>query len=198
MALRDELLEFWFGTGTDPYRVDEHISSRWFEGQPSFDEEIRRTYGDDVERAIRGEYDAWAETAEGRMALILLLDQFPRHLFRGSPRSWTQDLLAQRLTLEGMRVGHDRQLRPLQLFFFYLPLEHAEDVHLQELSVDAYTRLAAGLPDDAELIKTSLDYALRHQRVIERFGRFPHRNAVIGRPNTPEEAEFLAGPDAPF
>ena len=195
--LQSEILSFWFGPGDDPYRVAPEISKRWFAGGETFDDEIRDRYGDHLERAIRGEYDDWAQSPSGRMALILVLDQFSRNLFRGSPRSWSQDLLAQRLTLQGMELGHDQALRPVERTFFYLPLEHAEDLQLQELSVQAYQRLADDAPDDAGF-DTTLDYAVRHQEIIERFGRFPHRNKIIGRPTTKEEAAFLEEPNSSF
>ncbi len=198
MTNPQEITEFWFGPGDDPYRVDDEISSRWFGGGEEFDEEIRARFADDLERAIRGEYDEWAKTPQGRMALILILDQFSRNLFRGSPRSWSQDLLAQKLTLEGMEKGVDEELRPIERTFFYLPLEHAEDLQLQQMSVDAYSRLAEEAPQDVKFMDVTLDFAVRHLEIIERFGRFPHRNEVIRRPTTPEEARFLEEPNSSF
>lgn len=191
MTQPEEVMTFWFGEGDDPWRVDDEIVSRWFGGGEEFDEEIRQRFGDDLQRAILGEYDDWAETTRGRMALILLLDQFSRHLFRGSPRSWTQDLFAQKLTLEGLEAGVDHELRPVERTFFYLPLEHAEDLQLQKLSVKMYARLVEDAPEDAGYVRSTLDYAEGHRRVIEQFGRFPHRNEVIGRPSTAEELAYL-------
>ncbi len=198
MSKIEEVMQFWFGPGDDPYNVDDAVSSRWFQGGEAFDEEIRQRFGDDLERAIRGEYDDWATTPRGRMALIVILDQFSRNLFRGSPRSWSQDLQAQRLTLEGMETGADEELRPVERTFFYLPLEHAEDLQLQHMSVDAYRRLAEDAPEDAGFLQVTLDYAERHLEIIERFGRFPHRNEVIRRPTTDEEAAFLEEPNSSF
>lgn len=198
MTLQDEILQFWFGTADDPHRVDDEVSSRWFAGGESFDTEIRERFGDDLERAIRGDYDHWSENPRGRMALILILDQFSRNLFRQSPRAWSQDLLAQKLTLEGIDSGADKALRPIERSFFYLPLEHAEDLQLQEMSVRAFTALAEAAPEGAKYLRDILPYALRHHEIIERFGRFPHRNEVIGRPTTPEEAAFLKEPNSSF
>lgn len=198
MKLQDEILEFWFGPGDDPWEVDEEISSRWFGGGESFDAEIRERFGEDLECAIRGEYDDWPETPRGRLALILIFDQFSRNIFRDSPRAWSQDLLAQKLTLEGMADGVDDELRPIEQCFFYLPLEHAEDLQLQRMSLREFTRLADDAPYGAALGSEVDRYAERHFEIIERFGRFPHRNEVIGRPTTPEEAEFLKQPNSSF
>lgn len=198
MTLQDEILQFWFGSGKDPYEVEESISTRWFAGGDEFDAEIRERFGDHLDRAIRGDYDDWSETPRGRMALILIFDQFSRNIFRDSPRAWSQDLLAQRLTLEGLEEGVDQQLRPIERSFFYLPLEHAEDLHLQEMSVTRFKALANEAPDDSEMLAGMVPYAVRHHEIIERFGRFPHRNEVIRRPTTPEEAKFLKEPNSSF
>lgn len=198
MTEPDEIINFWFGPGDDPYHVDDQISTRWFAGGKEFDEEIRRRFGNDLHRAICGEYDGWAEDPRGRLALVLLLDQFSRNLFRGSPRSWSQDLVAQHLVLEAMDDGVDEELRPVERTFFYLPLEHAEDLQLQQMSVRAFSQLADEAPDSAGYFQVALDYAKRHLEIIERFGRFPHRNDVIGRPTTAEEAEFLTQPNSSF
>ena len=198
MTQPDEVIEFWFGPGDAPYHVDDEISSRWFAGGEAFDEEIRERFGDDMRRAMWGEYDEWADSLRGRLALVLILDQFSRNLFRGSPRSWTQDLMAQKLVLEAMDAGYDKSLRPIERTFFYLPLEHAEDLQLQQMSVRAFSQLAEDAPDSAGYFEIALDYAERHLEIIERFGRFPHRNEVIGRPTTTEEAEFLEQPNSSF
>jgi uncharacterized protein (DUF924 family) len=188
-----EILRFWFGDDDES-----EFRREWFIKDPEFDALIAQKFGDAIEPAVRGDYDQWAETPRGRLALIVLLDQFPRNLFRGSPRSWTQDLLAQKHTLEGMELGDDEQLSVIERTFFYLPLEHAEDLHLQELSVQKYRQLADLAPDIVGGEGGALDYAVRHHEIIERFGRFPHRNEIIGRPSTPKEVEFLEQPNSSF
>ena len=198
MHSSDDVLTFWFGDDYEPARGEPGFRREWFMKDDAFDRRIRDKFADDLERAIRGEYDGWAETPRGRLALILVLDQFSRNLFRGSPRSWSQDLLAQRLTLQGLDLGHDTQLGVIERSFFYLPLEHAEDLHLQELSVEKYTDLAEVDPELAGGDGGFLDYAIRHHEIIERFGRFPHRNEVIARPTTAEEAAFLEQPRSSF
>ncbi len=190
-----EVLEFWFGPDHEPGGAEPEFRREWFMKDDAFDQQIGERFADEVERGARGEYDEWAETPAGRLALIILLDQFSRNLFRGSPRSWTQDLLAQKLCLEGIEQGHDVELGIVERAFFYLPLEHAEDLHLQELSVEKYREL---LESDPDLADGFYDYAVRHHEIIERFGRFPHRNEVISRPSTPEEEEFLKQPGSSF
>lgn len=195
MGKIDDVLTFWFGGLEGP--IDDEQQQKWFTRDAEFDDQIRERFGDVLERAIRGAYDEWAETARGRLALIIVLDQFSRNLFRGSPRSWSQDLLAQKLTLEGLERGHDRELRTAERVFFYMPLEHAEDLHLQELSVEKFEALAEEVDDDGD-DPGWLEYAERHHEIIERFGRFPHRNEVLSRPTTDEEAAFLKEPNSSF
>ncbi len=195
MAQSQDVLDFWFGSDDQP--PDSERQKRWFIKDEQFDQRIRQNFGEALEQAIRGEYDEWSQTARGRLALIVLLDQFSRNIFRGSPRAWSQDLLAQKLTLDGIEMGDDEELSAIERGFFYLPLEHAEDQHLQELSVEKFRAIAKQNPKD-EFVAGMLDYALRHREIIERFGRFPHRNAVISRPTTAEEATFLDQPNSSF
>lgn len=190
-AKAQEIWDFWFGDATE-------FRPEWFKKDPAFDQRIRERFGADLERAIRGEYDHWADTPEGRLALIILLDQFSRNLFRGSPKSWSQDPKALELAQEGIKLGHDRALGMLQRFFFYLPLEHAEDLAVQDEAVAQYRALLRDYPDPDGPAHSGLDYALRHHVIIERFGRFPHRNAVLGRDSSPEELAFLKEPNSSF
>lgn len=195
MVQSQDVLDFWFGSDDEPPGPERQ--KRWFIKDEQFDERIRQNFGEALEQAIRGDYDEWAQTARGRLALIILLDQFSRNIFRGSPRAWSQDLLAQKLTLEGLEKGDDEELSAIERGFFYLPLEHAEDHHLQELSVEKFRAIAKQNPKD-EFVAGMLDYALRHHEIIDRFGRFPHRNEVISRPTTAEEATFLDQPNSSF
>lgn len=198
MEKAQQILEFWFGSDFEPGGDEPAIRKEWFIKDDAFDERIREHFGDDLERAVRGEYDAWAETPRGRLALIILLDQFSRNLFRGSPRSWSQDLLALKLSLVGIEQGDDLELGVVERAFFYLPIEHAEDIHLQDLSVQKFSELLEIAPEIAGGENGFYDYAVQHRDVIERFGRYPHRNDVLGRPNTPDEEKFLATPGAGF
>ncbi|MBM3357362.1 MAG: DUF924 domain-containing protein [Betaproteobacteria bacterium] len=188
----EQVLEFWFGKCGADGAIDPSRRKMWFREGRKHDAEIRRRFGALHERACRGELDDWAATARGRLALILVLDQFSRHLYRGNARACAQDAPAQRLALGGLEQGADRELAPAERAFFYLPLEHAEDRELQERSVRCFASLADGVPAASRKdYKSFLDYARRHREIIERFGRFPHRNVALGRASTPEEREFL-------
>ncbi|BAU48711.1 membrane protein [Sulfurifustis variabilis] len=191
VARQDDLLNFWFGPlGPDGFPRGDR-SRLWFGGASEMDDAIRARFADDVELAVSGSLDAWGETARGRLALILLLDQFPRNLFRGTPRAFACDTHALRHALAGLEEGQDGQLAPIERAFFYLPLEHAEDRGLQRRSVRVYEHLVREFPAAAAQLQGFLDYAVKHRDIIERFGRFPHRNAILGRASTPEEITFL-------
>lgn len=186
-----DVLEFWFAEGPDRFR------QAWFQRDDAFDAEIRTRFGALVAPARAGALDGWAATPEGALALFLVLDQFPRNLHRGSAHAFASDAhaqaLARRLVLQGRL---DLALTPTQRIFCYLPFEHAEDMAAQDLSV----ALFEGLRDHAPLAAPggSIDYAWRHRAVIGRFGRFPHRNAALGRESTPAELTYLAQPGAGF
>jgi uncharacterized protein (DUF924 family) len=184
------VLAFWF----DP---DNH--SEWYASHPEFDARIRERFGGQVELAAEGKLSDWAATPTGWLALLIMLDQFSRNIYRNDPRAWAQDLRAQQLALSGLEEGFDRQLPPIQRVFAYMPLEHAEDMGLQQRSVASFEALCEDVsPDERESFLEFLDYAQRHEAVIARFGRFPHRNAVLGRISTPEESAYLAEPGAGF
>lgn len=184
------VLAFWF----DPVNRD-----KWFAVDRSFDAQIREQFGDQVDAAAAGRLDDGSTTPSGWLALLIVLDQFPRNLYRNEPRAWMQDLRAQQLALSGIEEGFDRQLPPIQRVFAYMPLEHAEDKRLQQRSVRLFEALCDAVPaHEHERFVDFLNYARRHASVIERFGRFPHRNAVLGRTDTPEECVYLAEPGAGF
>ena len=184
------ILDFWF----EPAHA-----AHWFAADAWFDEQIRRRFGAEVEAAAQGQLDDWAAEPASWLALLILLDQFPRNLYRGSARAWKADVKAQRVALSGLDDGFDQSLPPLQRVFAYLPLEHAEDMRLQQRSVALFETLLAQVgADERERFGDFLDYARRHREVIVRFGRFPHRNAALGRTNTLDEASYLAQPGAGF
>jgi uncharacterized protein (DUF924 family) len=193
------ILEFWFGNR--PY-TREGVLRRmrlWFghadapELRPQADEMLRQRFGLLVSSAAHGACDLWESSPRRRLALILLLDQFPRHIYRGEPRAYDQDRRALALTVGGMQLGADAALDPVERIFFYMPLAHSESRELQEESVSAFRRLAAeGPPELAPLFTAGLRRAGQLQAIIQRFGRFPHRNAVLGRESMPEELEWLA------
>jgi uncharacterized protein (DUF924 family) len=196
----EEILAFWFGAEFDPAAPPAADRQRlWFGKDDATDRLIRERFGVDVERAGAGGLDGWAAEPRGRLALIILLDQFTRNIYRASPRAFASDHKALALSQEGMMHGHDRALAPLQRVFFYLPMEHAEDLAVQERCVAAFEALLGEAPSGAEkAFEGFLDYARRHRDIIARFGRFPHRNAILGRGSTPEEQEFLTLPNSSF
>jgi uncharacterized protein (DUF924 family) len=174
-----DVLAFWTEAGPD----------KWFGYDAGFDAEIRDRFGRAVEAARRGAYDDWAETAEGALALLILLDQFPRNLFRGSAEAYASDEKARAVACQAIARGFDEAYRPPLQRFFYMPFMHAESLVDQELCL-ALTQ-ASGDDDGAH-------WARVHRDVIARFGRFPHRNPVLGRATTPEEAAFLEEPHSSF
>jgi uncharacterized protein (DUF924 family) len=176
----EEVLSFWFAPGG---------RERWFERDPALDAEIARRFAPLVEEAAAGRLDALAGEPRGALALCVLLDQFPRDIWRGTPRAFACDEAARRVAGRAVAAGLDRGLPPEERLFLYLPFEHSESLADQERSV----ALMVGL-GDAEW----LDYAVRHRDVVARFGRFPHRNAILGRASTPEEEAFLREPGSSF
>jgi uncharacterized protein (DUF924 family) len=183
----DEVLDFWFGREGEPGYGE--FREEWFRKDPGFDREIKERFEGLYEQAAAGELDGWKENARGCLALVILLDQFPRNMFRGDPKSYATDRKAQKTA--GYAVDHalDRELPEFQRSFLYMPFMHSEDLEHQRRSVELFRGLSEGDADS---------YAVRHMEIVERFGRFPHRNAVIGRATTPEEAEFLKEPGSSF
>jgi uncharacterized protein (DUF924 family) len=196
----EQVLDFWFGACGPDGALDRAKQEMWFSDGHKHDAAIRKRFGKLHRRAARGELDAeWGATPRGRIALIIVLDQFSRHIHRGTPAAFAQDPAAQRLALDGVKEGADRALVPAQRAFFYLPFEHAEDIELQRLSARSFQRLAAEVaPAWRGEYSSFADYAGHHRDIVERFGRFPHRNKVLGRVSSPEETEFLKLPGSSF
>ena len=161
------------------------------EGGPELDARVRERFGTLVAAARRGELDGWAASPRGRLALILVLDQFPRHVFRGKAEAFASDGQAQALTRDGIETGMDEALTLVERQFFYLPLMHAEDREVQAESVERYTALRNEMDG-------VLGFAVEHRDLVERFGRFPHRNTVLGRESTEAETDYLASDPNPF
>ncbi|WP_415766226.1 DUF924 family protein [Pseudomonas sp. ZB1P45] len=193
------LLEWWFGTLESPNEIAADKGKLWFGKRDSQDLEARTRFGDWVEQALAGGLTEWAQRPEGWLALVLLLDQLPRMIFRDTPKSFTGDLRAQALVAQGIAADFDRQLRPIQRVFIYLVFEHCENLVVQNEAVSRFIDLVAQQPEgDRAVFADNLDYAERHQKIIARFGRFPHRNAVLGRESTAEELAFLSKPGSRF
>jgi uncharacterized protein (DUF924 family) len=196
-----EVLDFWFGP--DPLSPA-HFSERlhlWFGGDDppeviaERDALVTSRFKPLMDEAASGALDHWAGSPHRLLALVLLLDQFPRHVYRGRARAYAQDSRALAFTLHALTTGADATLSPAGRLFLYLPLQHAESAAMQEESISAYRRLLADAPEQhKKLFQSVLDFALQHRDVVARFGRFPHRNAALSRRSTPEEAEFLSTP----
>lgn len=197
---REDVLEFWFGTSASDAAVAREKSALWWGAAGAeLDREISARFGEARESAVTGRLKSWEETPQGRLALIVLVDQFSRNIFRGKALAFEHDALARTWCAGGIALGHDRALRRVERVFFYLPLEHSETLADQARSLELFGRLASEVPaSERERFDNYLDFARRHHAIVERFGRFPHRNAVLGRDSTPEELEFLCGPGSSF
>jgi uncharacterized protein (DUF924 family) len=199
METRDSLLEFWFGNDPDDAVVAKAQASIWWAKDRQTDAAIRQRFQPLVAAAAGGNLDDWRSSGRGQLALILLTDQLPRNIYRDTPGAFQFDGLARTLSLQGLANGSDRELRPIERVFFYLPLEHSESLEDQKRSVQLFRALAGEVPPiQRGIFDGFVDYALRHQAIIERFGRFPHRNMILGRPSTPEEIAFLQEPQSSF
>lgn len=190
-----DVLAFWIGEASqspDAFKVQQ---KKWFNGGPALDAELRTLFLPLLEQLATGPSASdWAETGpHGRLAAIIVLDQFSRNIFRKTPRAFAQDTLALRLCKDGLARGEDAGLPEAERIFFYLPLEHSEDIGDQERSVELIAKLhAEARPGFEAFTKSFLDYAVEHRAAIRQFGRFPHRNAILGRDSTPDELEWLA------
>jgi len=184
----DDVLEFWFQGDRDRFRAE-----RWFGKVPEFDALCRERFAFTVQAALDGALDPWAATPDGTLALVIVLDQLPRNIHRGSYLAFAGDAHARRVARGAVAGGVDAHLTPVERVFLYLPFEHSEDLADQDLSV----RLFAALPAEPQFSKASAA-AERHRAVIRRFGRFPHRNAALGRISTPAEEAHLAEPGSGF
>lgn len=187
-----QVLEFWFrGPSMDKPSLDSRMD-RWFSADPAFDAEIRERFGDLVQRASDGALDAWAVQPEGRLALILMLDQFRRNIYRGTRKAFSRDSQALKLCVDGAMHGEYRSLSPIQQVFFFMPLQHAESLPIQERSVKIYEGMVTGVSATLKAtFATFAQFAELHRDIIATFGRFPHRNAALGRATTSAEAEYL-------
>jgi len=191
------LLEWWFGWGTSAQAVADEKSTLWF--GKHHDVEAYERFGEWVEQALDGGLDEWQQSPQGWLGLILLLDQLPRMIYRDTPRAFEGDRRAQVVAMQGLQQNWDYQLLPIQRAFVLLVLEHSEVLDWQQLSVERHRALLGEQPESqCRLFEGFLDYAEQHQRIIERFGRFPHRNLVLGRPSTSEEMDFLLEPGSRF
>jgi len=186
-SLAQRILDFWFGPPPHAAR------DVWFRKDPLFDATIRAQFGDAVGAALGGGYAGWTVQAHGALARVLLLDQFTRNIYRDTPHAFAGDALALATAAAAVDAGQDRDLDRFERSFLYLPFEHAEDVAMQARSVALFARLK----DETGEV-SALEWAEKHAAIVRRFGRYPHRNAILGRPSTPEELAFLQEPGSRF
>ena len=193
-----EVLAFWFGPAAAVDVMGQRQSGLWWGQDPAVDQALYARFGATMRAASDNQLDHWSDTPEGLLGLILLFDQFPRNSFRNTPQAFASDAVARQCCHLGLAMGVDQQLPLLQRLFFYLPLEHAEDLDDQEQSLHLIRQLAREgskqHPAAKSLFDQFADAALQHHATISRFGRFPHRNAILGRVSTAEEAAFLLEP----
>ncbi|MFN8577850.1 MAG: DUF924 family protein [Candidatus Sericytochromatia bacterium] len=194
-----EVLDFWFGNYLKETEPNESKSKMWFIKDSETDKEIKKTFLDDVESALNNLYDDWQNEPESSLALIILLDQFTRNIFRDTPRAFDGDLKALEIALKSIEKGFDKQFYPVKRIFFYLPFEHSENLDIQKKSLELFDNLLEETPPNLkEKISNFKTYAQKHYDVIERFERFPHRNKILNRESTNEEIEFLKTPNSSF
>ncbi len=189
---KEAVLDFWFGEIRDGYPIEDR-DKLWWMGGPEVDRQIKGHFGKLVRDAANDLCESWKKTPRGRLALILLLDQFPRNIFRGTANAFAYDQQALSVCLDGLALGQDRKLATIERCFFYMPLEHSENLQHQNRCVHLFSELAnSAKPERRKRMREYLGYAEQHRQIIERFGRFPHRNAILNRTSTPEESLFLS------
>lgn len=200
----DRIIDFWFAGADSEATLDQDSAPvrRWFGGDASVDREVRERFEEDVLRALEGEDREWERTPRGRLARVILLDQFTRNVFRGTPRAFAGDGAALDLCLRTLEEGLDEELPLLHRVFLYMPLMHAESREVQATSRRRFARLLEEARRTAPAVLPFLElnarYADLHADIVDRFGRYPHRNATLGRTSSPEELAFLEGPDSSF
>jgi uncharacterized protein (DUF924 family) len=195
----DEILSYWFGDEQDSARVSAEKSKLWWRKSPETDSTIRARFGEAHARAARGELDDWCRTPRGSLALVIRLDQFSRNLHRDDARAFAADEKARTIALEALERGDAEKLRPVERVFLYMPLVHSEHLAHQERAVELFEKLLDDAsPEVRSAFEPNAKYARAHRDIVARFGRFPHRNSVLGRDSTAEEVEFLKQPGSSF
>ena len=187
----NEVLDFWFGRSHSPEFGK--VQKKWFKKDADFDAEVRSRFMQQYELAASSQLDFWQDSPDNCLALILLLDQFPRNMFRGTPQAFATGSKALATAEYAVNNNFEIELLTVQKWFIYLPFEHSENIEQQQKSVELFRQLSGGTDSDSVS-----EYAMQHWEIIQRFGRFPHRNQILGRETTPEEAEFLKQPGSGF
>lgn len=195
----EAIVAFWFKEqALSAPQIDRRMDI-WFGEDPEFDHEVLTEFGNDVDRASDGQLNHWAHKPQGCLALILLLDQFRRNIYRNSAKAFEKDKVALKICVEGAMQKKDKDLSPIQRVFFYMPLQHAESKKVQAKACELYNKLALAVsPTYRETFSTIAQFAELHRDIIDRFNRFPHRNKLLNRQNTAEEDEYMAGDSPDF
>lgn len=194
-----DILDFWFGPPGSTTEIVGRQRNLWFGKSMANDRTVTERFSATLLAATASQLDHWAETPQGRLALLIVFDQFPHHIYRNQPQAFATDPQGLTLALAALAKHEAAQLAPIERVFLYLPLEHAESNAMQELSVSLYQQLASDAAEDERAVfEGFLDYARKHRDVVARFGRFPHRNAILGRPSSDDELAFLKQPGSRF
>jgi uncharacterized protein (DUF924 family) len=191
-AAIEDILKFWFGELEGPEDVDRSKMKMWWMGGEAVDAEIKQRFGAKVAEALDGKLGGWMESPRGSLALVILLDQFTRNIGRGMASAFAGDRAALEVCLAAIDRGHDRRLRPIERSFLYMPMMHAEDGNVARRSIATFEQLSKEIAALGSEYPDFRSHAVQHAEIVIRFGRFPHRNEVLGRTPSPDESEFLA------
>ena len=195
----EQVIDFWFGSDLNDHDLAKRQSPIWWQKNPQTDALIRQKFAGGLQGLIDGDYDHWLESPLGRLAAIILADQFSRNMYRDTAQAFSQDELALSWCMDGMKLKHDIELPLVCRVFFYMPLEHAESIEMQDLSVKKFTELSEQTgAGNNDTFTGFVDFAERHRAVIQQFGRYPHRNSILNRKSTAAEQIYLDQPGSGF
>jgi uncharacterized protein (DUF924 family) len=195
----EQVLDFWFGELGQDGRATQEVARRWFQGGAAFDQQVRERFAGLHAALAAGGNTAWLASPRGRLAAVIVLDQFSRNMFRDTPAMFASDARALEYAFDAIDRGSDKELATDERTFLYMPLMHSEKLSVQERCVDLFASFRDSLTGAArDAVGRNLEFALRHRDIIRRFARFPHRNAILGRPSTPDEQAFLKEPGSSF
>jgi len=194
-----KILDFWLGPLPDASFFPTEKVKTWWKTDEKLDQEIRNEFAQDIQSAMEGKLDHWLDESRSCLALIILLDQFSRNMYRGTPQAFAQDEKARSACRFALEKGYDNKIYDVEKWLLYMPLMHSEDREDQKKSLECFKHLVENcLPALQMAVAGSYDYAVRHTKIVEKFGRYPHRNKILGRTSTPDEIEFLKQPHSSF